>query len=36
LAIPIWMLFELGLLCSRFFVQKLDDNNYPVEIESLD
>ena len=36
LAIPIWMLFELGLLCSRFFVQKLDNNNYPVEIESLD
>ncbi len=36
LAIPIWMLFELGLVCSKFFVHKLNENNYPVEIESLD
>ena len=36
LAIPIWMLFELGLVCSKFFVHKLNENTYPVEIESLD
>ena len=31
LAVPVWMLFELGLLCSRFFLPK-PDSDYPVEI----
>lgn len=30
LAIPMWMLFEIGLLCSRFFVKPPDDDNYPA------
>ena len=35
LAIPIWMLFEVGLLCTRFFKIETKDN-YPVEVGSLD
>jgi sec-independent protein translocase protein TatC len=30
LAVPMWMLFELGLLCSRLFAPK-PDNDYPTE-----
>ncbi len=35
LAIPMWFLFEIGLLCSRFFVHSADDNeeNYPEILE---
>jgi sec-independent protein translocase protein TatC len=35
LAVPMWLLFEIGLLCSRFFVRSADDddNNYPKMIE---
>lgn len=34
LAVPMWMLFEIGLLCSRFFVKSPDkDDNYPKIIE---
>jgi sec-independent protein translocase protein TatC len=34
LAIPMWMLFEIGLVCSRFFVHKPDvDYSYLDEIE---
>lgn len=33
LAVPMWMLFELGLLCSRFFVPK-SDSDYPVPAET--
>ena len=31
LAVPMWLLFEVGLLCSRFFVKPPDnDDNYPA------
>jgi sec-independent protein translocase protein TatC len=34
LALPMWMLFEAGLLCSRLFVHKEStDVNYPEDIE---
>jgi sec-independent protein translocase protein TatC len=34
LAVPMWMLFEIGLVCSRFFVHSPDkDDNYPKVIE---
>jgi sec-independent protein translocase protein TatC len=34
LALPMWMLFEVGLLCSRLFVHKEStDVNYPEDIE---
>jgi len=33
LAVPMWMLFEVGLLCSRLFVAKKDESQYP---EALD
>lgn len=33
LAIPMWMLFELGLLFSRFFVRKTDSDNRYLENE---
>jgi sec-independent protein translocase protein TatC len=33
LAVPVWMLFELGLLCSRFFLPQ-PDSDYPVEISA--
>ena len=38
LAIPMWMLFEMGLLCSRFFVRNLEkENDYPLDVlEKLD
>ena len=38
LAIPMWMLFEMGLLCSRFFVLNLEkENDYPLDVlEKLD
>jgi sec-independent protein translocase protein TatC len=37
LAVPMWMLFELGLLCSRLFVPKSDPGgHYPVEYDNLD
>lgn len=38
LAVPMWMLFELGLLFSRFFVRSVDkiDSYEPDAIEKLD
>ncbi|MSP27457.1 MAG: twin-arginine translocase subunit TatC [Methylococcales bacterium] len=34
LAVPMWLLFESGLVCSRFFVHSPDnDDNYPKVIE---
>lgn len=37
LAIPMWMLFEVGLLCSRLFAHKPDPGgHYPVEVENID
>jgi sec-independent protein translocase protein TatC len=31
LAVPMWLLFEAGLLCSRFFVKPPEnDDNYPA------
>jgi sec-independent protein translocase protein TatC len=34
LAVPMWLLFEIGLLCSRFFVHSIDsEDNYPKAIE---
>jgi sec-independent protein translocase protein TatC len=38
LAIPMWMLFEMGLLCSRFFARDPEkENDYPLEVlEKLD
>ena len=34
LAVPMWLLFELGLLCSRFFVAKSDsDDQSPGDVE---
>ncbi len=34
LAVPMWMLFEIGLLCSRFFVHSPDsDDSYPKVID---
>ncbi|MEI6066042.1 MAG: twin-arginine translocase subunit TatC [Methylococcaceae bacterium] len=34
LAVPMWMLFEAGLLCSRLFVHKeSSDDDYPEDIE---
>ncbi|MCX7067217.1 MAG: twin-arginine translocase subunit TatC [Methylococcales bacterium] len=34
LAVPMWLLFEIGLLCSRFFVHSSDsDDNYPSVID---
>jgi sec-independent protein translocase protein TatC len=33
LAVPMWLLFEIGLLCSRFFVRSSDDDDYPKMIE---
>jgi sec-independent protein translocase protein TatC len=34
LAVPMWMLFEIGLLCSRFFVHSPESSdNYPQVIE---
>ena len=34
LAVPMWMLFEAGLLCSRMFVRKdSSDDDYPDETE---
>jgi sec-independent protein translocase protein TatC len=38
LAVPMWMLFELGLLFSRFFVRNLDrSNDFKLDaIEKLD
>ena len=30
LAVPMWLLFEVGLLCSRFFIKPADDDNYPT------
>jgi len=37
LAVPMWMLFEIGLLCSRLFVPKAGPGgHYPVEYENLD
>jgi sec-independent protein translocase protein TatC len=37
LAVPMWLLFEIGLLCSRFFVSSSDsDDNYPSVIEEHD
>ncbi|MDD2723501.1 MAG: twin-arginine translocase subunit TatC [Methylovulum sp.] len=37
LAIPMWMLFEIGLLCSRLFVHKTeeDDDNLPVRLDAV-
>jgi sec-independent protein translocase protein TatC len=33
LAVPMWMLFEMGLLCSRFFVRDLEkDNSYELDV----
>ncbi|MGZ8190924.1 MAG: twin-arginine translocase subunit TatC [Methylococcaceae bacterium] len=34
LALPMWMLFEIGLLCSRLFVRKVDDNEISVRLNS--
>ena len=36
LAVPIWLLFEIGLLYSKFFVAPPSEDNYPVIIEELD
>lgn len=37
LAVPMWMLFEIGLLCSRLFVPKPNNEiNYPVEYQNFD
>lgn len=37
LAVPMWMLFELGLLCSRLFVPKADPGgHFPIEHENFD
>ena len=36
LAVPIWLLFEIGLLCSKFFVALPSEDNYPVIVEELD
>ena len=36
LAVPIWLLFEIGLLCSKFFVAPPSEDNYPVVVEELD
>ena len=34
LALPMWMLFEAGLLCSRLFVHKeSSDDDYPEDVE---
>ncbi len=34
LALPMWMLFEAGLLCSRLFVNKeSSDDDYPEDVE---
>jgi sec-independent protein translocase protein TatC len=34
LAVPMWMLFEIGLVCSRFFVHSPErGDNYPQVIE---
>ncbi|MFZ2452473.1 MAG: twin-arginine translocase subunit TatC [Methylovulum miyakonense] len=36
LAVPMWMLFEIGLLFSRLFVRKTeDDDNLPVAVSSI-
>ena len=34
LAVPMWMLFEVGLLCSRLFVRKESSDSDDVEIEA--
>jgi len=34
LAVPMWMLFELGLLCSRFFVPKPDSDYHADDVET--
>ena len=36
LAVPIWLLFEIGLLCSKFFVALPSEDNYQVIVEELD
>ena len=37
LAIPIWMLFEVGLLCTKLFAPTSEhEDNYPIEINSVD
>ena len=36
LAVPIWLLFEIGLLCSKFFVAPPSEDNYQVIVEELD
>ena len=34
LAVPMWMLFEVGLLCSRLFVRKESSDSDDAEIEA--
>ena len=36
LAVPIWLLFELGLLFSRFFVRKIDDQQFAAQDNNID
>lgn len=36
LAVPMWMLFELGLLCSRVFAPKPDDDEIEPQLEKID
>ena len=37
LAIPIWMLFEVGLLCTKLFVPTSEhEDSYPIEVNSAD
>ena len=36
LAVPIWLLFEIGLLCSKFFIAPRSEDNFPVIVEELD
>jgi len=36
LAVPMWMLFELGLLCSRFFAPEPDNESDKIDLMPLD
>ena len=36
LAVPMWMLFELGLLCSRLFARKADDAGMETRLNIIE
>lgn len=36
LAVPMWMLFELGLLCSRLFVSKPDEAETEIRLDKIE